>query len=285
MRNKLFGIIGYPLEHSFSKAFFEQKFSEEGIENVLYKNFSIEKIDLLPAWLNKENNLCGFNVTIPYKEAVMPFLDSLSDIAKEVGAVNVVKIDRTKHGKLFLTGYNTDVYGFEKSLLEKTQCNSVFSQWFSVKQKDKITQRCTEQTQRITEKNVNSKQLSALILGTGGAAKAVGYVLGKLNIDYQCVSRTFSKNTLSYEQLDRHIIANNLLLINATPLGMFPDTTTYPPIDYTAIGKEHLLFDLVYNPAETLFLKKGKEQGANTQNGYEMLVYQAEEAWKIWNED
>jgi len=250
MQNKLFGIIGYPLEHSFSKAFFEQKFAAEGIENVSFENFSIEKIDLLPAWLNKEKDLCGFNVTIPYKEKIIPFLDKLSPIAKEVGAVNVVKIDRTKNEKLFLTGYNTDVYGFEKSLLERKQSN----------------------------------HNSALILGTGGAAKAVGYVLRKLKIDYRFVSRTSPKNTLTYKQLDRQTIADNLLIINATPLGMFPHTTTCPPIDYTAIGKEHLLFDLVYNPAETLFLKNGKEQGASTQNGYEMLVYQAEEAWNIFNE-
>ena len=249
MQHKLFGIIGYPLEHFFSKAFFEQKFAAEGIENVSFENFSIQYVNwkLFMFLAEREKSLCGFCVTIPYKEKIIPFLDSLSDTAKAVGAVNVVRIDRSSEKVKFL-GYNTDVCGFEKSLLA---CKKDYHN-------------------------------SALVFGTGGAAKAVGYVLGKLNIDYQCVSRNLLENALTYKQLDGQAITNNLLLINATPLGMFPNITTCPPIDYTAIGKEHLLFDLVYNPAETLFLKKGKKQGATIRNGYEMLVYQAEEAWEIF---
>jgi shikimate dehydrogenase len=248
MKQRNFGIIGYPLEHSFSKSFFEQRFAAEKIENVSYKNYPIENINLLPALLEKETNLCGFNVTIPYKEAVIPFLDKISPVAEEVGAVNVVKIDRNKDEIPYLTGYNTDVLGFEKSLLEQKQ----------------------------------DYHNSALILGTGGAAKAVAYVLIKLNIAYQYVSRQPKSNALTYEMLDKQTIANNLLIINATPLGMFPNTDICPPIDYTAISEEHFLFDLVYNPKETLFLTNGKEHGTTVQNGYKMLCYQAEEAWRVW---
>ena len=254
---KIYGLIGYPLEHSFSKAFFEKKFANEKIKNVLYKNFPIENINLLSALLNKEENLCGFNVTIPYKEAIIPFLHKISTIANEVGAVNVVKIDRNNTKKPFLIGYNTDVLGFEKSFLEK------------------ISNTETQSSQSCTEK-------SALILGTGGAAKAVSYVLKKLNIEYQFVSRHTKNNTLTYKMLNKKTIEDNLLLINTTPLGMFPNADTCPPIDYTAISENHFLFDLIYNPEETLFIKKGKECGAFVQNGYEMLCYQAEEAWKIW---
>lgn len=249
MQRKLFGIIGYPLEHSFSKSFFEQKFTAEKIENVFYKNYPLENINSLPALLHQENNLCGFNVTIPHKEAVMPFLDKLSPVAAEVGAVNVVKIDRMKNGKLFLTGYNTDAYGFEKSFLE----------------------------------NKKIEQNSALVLGTGGAAKAVSYVLRKFNIEHQFISRQPKNNALAYKMLNKKTIESNLLIINATPLGMFPNANTCPSIDYTGIGREHFLFDLVYNPEETLFLKKGKEKGATVQNGYKMLVYQAEAAWEIFS--
>jgi shikimate dehydrogenase len=248
MKHKFFGLIGYPLEHSFSKAFFERKFAVENIENTTYKNFPIANIDMFPSLLDKETDLCGFNVTIPYKERIMKYLDKISDAAMEIGAVNVVKIDRNNKGVPFLTGYNTDVSGFERAFLDKKK------DW----------------------------QASALILGTGGAAKAVSFALKRLNIDYQFVSRIRSKNTLTYEQLDKKTIKDNLLIINTTPLGMFPNTDACPPIDYTAIGTKHFLFDLVYNPDETLFMKKGKKQGAEVQNGYDMLCYQAEEAWEIW---
>jgi shikimate dehydrogenase len=248
---KLFGLIGYPLEHSFSKLFFEQKFAAENIENVMYENYPIKNINLLSALLNKENNLCGFNVTVPYKEAIMPFLDSISPVAEEVGAVNVVKINRNKEKMVSLTGHNTDVFGFEKSFLDYKK------DWHA----------------------------SALILGTGGAAKAVAYVLRKWNIDYQFVSRNPQKNALTYENLDKKTIEKNLLIINATPLGMFPNTNTFPPIDYTGIGRKHFLFDLVYNPEETVFIKKGKEHGAFVQNGYEMLCYQAEESWHFFSNE
>ena len=246
---RYFGIIGYPLEHSFSKSLFEQKFAKEKIENISFENFPIRWLKLFLFLTETEKPLCGFNVTSPYKEEIVPFLDTISDIAKEIGAVNVVKIDRNSE-KVKFWGYNTDVLGFEKAFLE----------------------------------NKGIEYRSALILGTGGAAKSVGYVLKKLNIDYQFVSRQPENNALAYKTLDKQTIENNLLIINATPLGMFPNTGTCPPIDYTAIGNEHFLFDLVYNPEETLFLKKGKEKGAKVQNGYDMFVYQAEEAWKIWNE-
>ena len=243
-----FGLIGYPLEHSFSKGLFERKFAEEKIENVSYENFPTETIDLLPVLLSKNENLYGFNVTIPYKEAILPYLDRISDEAKEIGAVNVVKIDRSSGG-IKLWGYNTDTLGFEKSLLEHKE----------------------------------SKHSSALILGTGGAAKSAGYVLKKLNIKYLHVSRQPKPNALTYEMLDKNTIKDHLLIINTTPLGMFPQVDTCPPIDYAAIGKDHFLFDMVYNPAQTLFMKKGKENGAKVQNGYDMLRYQAEKTWEIFN--
>ena len=221
----------------------------------------MKNLSELRKWIDDYPQLQGFTVTIPHKETIIPFLDKISDIATEVGAVNMVKIVRNKEN-IQLLGHNTDVFGFEKAFLEKTLCNPVFSPCFSVKPKNKI---------------------SALILGTGGAAKAVAYVLKKLNIEYQFVTRNPKNNALIYEMLNKQIIQDNLLIINATPLGMFPNTDICPPIDYTAIGKKHFLFDLVYNPAETLFMKKGKEGGAFVQNGYQMLVYQAEAAWKIWN--
>ena len=258
---KLYALIGYPLEHSFSKTFFEKKFLKEKIIDAEFANFEMENLSGLRKWIDDYPHLQGFMVTIPHKETIIPFLDKISDIATEVGAVNVVKIVRNKEN-IQLLGHNTDVFGFEKAFLEKTLCNSVFSPCFSVKPKNKI---------------------SALLLGTGGAAKAIAYVLKKLNIEYQLVTRNPKNNAITYEVLNKQIIQDNLLIINATPLGMFPNINTCPPIDYTAIGKNHFLFDLVYNPAETLFMKKGKAHGAVVQNGYEMLVYQAEEGWMVWN--
>ena len=250
MQHKIYGLIGYPLKHSFSQSYFEQKFAAEGIEDAVYRNFPMEYIDELTVLMDKEPNLRGLNVTLPYKEKVLWFMTKISPIAKAVGAANVVKFEENERGVWCPTAYNTDVVGFEKSFLKHK----------------------TEHLQ------------SALILGTGGSAKAVAYVLKQLGIAYQFVSRRPQKDMLSYENLDRKTIENNLLIINTTPLGMFPKVDACPPIDYAAVGKDHFLFDLIYNPEETLFMKKGKQQGASVQNGYEMLCYQAEESWKIWNE-
>ena len=250
MKKRNFGVMGFPLEHSLSKSYFEQKFAKEKIENVSYESFSTEASRLLMFLIEMEKSLVGFNITFPYKRDIIPYLDSVSEIAQEVRSVNVVKIDRSSVPPKFL-GYNTDILGFEQSLLE----------------------------------HIKPKHRSALILGTGGAARSAAYVLKKLNIDYQYVSREAKPDVLTYETLDKKTIEDNLLIINATPLGMLPDVDTCPPIDYTAIGKNHFLFDMVYNPAQTLFLKNGKKNGAKTKNGYDMLCYQAEESWKIWNEE
>ncbi|HEV8284240.1 MAG TPA: shikimate dehydrogenase [Chitinophagaceae bacterium] len=241
---RLFGLIGYPLTHSFSKSYFAEKFKKEGIEDCKYENFPIASIDDLPRILNENPDLQGLNVTIPYKESILPFLDKKNDLVKQTGACNCIKMVNSKW-----VGYNTDVIGFERSLLSK----------------------------------LNPENRNALILGTGGAAKAVEFVLRKLGISYKHVSRYPSIKNLSYEQLTPQLMAKSTLIINTTPLGMFPKITEAPPLPYDLVTKKHLLFDLIYNPEKTLFLKKGEEQGAVIQNGYEMLIYQAEESWKIWN--
>jgi len=241
---RLFGLIGYPLSHSFSKKYFTEKFERERLENCVYENFPIPVIDDLEKILAL-SGLEGLNVTIPYKELVIPYLSRSSDIVKKINACNCIKI---KDGKLY--GYNTDVAGFENSL------------------KDKLNPALHQQ---------------ALILGTGGSSKAVKYVLEKLKIKFKVVSRKPAAGALSYEQLTKEIIQTHKLIINTTPLGMFPNVVEAPPLPYQFLTPEHFLFDLIYNPEKTLFLKKGGEQGARIQNGYEMLLLQAEENWKIWN--
>ncbi len=243
---RLFGLIGYPLTHSFSKKYFTEKFEREGLKDCRYENFQIASIEELRSILSQPG-LEGLNVTIPYKEKVISFLDQSSDAVKKIKACNCIKI---KNGKLL--GYNTDIAGFEKSL----------------------------------KKNWNPFLHShALILGTGGAAKAVKYVLDKFDVKYRKVSRKPSADSYSYEQLTRSIISKYKLIINTTPLGMYPNVVEAPPIPYEFLTPEHFLFDLIYNPEETLFLKKGRERGAFVQNGYDMLVLQAEENWRIWNTD
>ncbi len=246
---RVFGIIGYPLGHSWSAKFFAEKFQREGIHDAVYKMFPLRSIEDFPKLVEAEPHLIGLNVTIPYKEKVIKYLDKLEGAAAENKAVNVIRFNRSG-SRLKLTGYNTDVAGFEQSLLDEG---------ITLAQK-------------------------ALVLGTGGASKAVTWVLKKHGCDYLMVSRKpAGENTIGYYELTEKIIKERTLIINATPLGMLPDTDTYPPIPYQWLGQGHVLFDLVYNPPETLFLKKGKEKGCKTVNGNGMLISQATKAWEIWN--
>ena len=215
------------------------------MHNCVYDNHPLGSISELPGMLADNPSLEGFNVTIPYKEQVIPFLSEQSAVVKKTGACNCIKI---KDGKL--TGYNTDVTGFELSLKEKLAAH----------------------------------HKKALILGTGGAAKAVEYVLHHLGISYQYVSRKASARTISYDALTPGLLEAYTLIVNTTPLGMYPNVHELPPLPYEALGSNHYLFDLVYNPAKTLFLQRGEEQGAVIKNGQDMLVIQAEESWKIWND-
>ena len=242
---RLFGLIGYPLTHSFSKDYFGEKFKRELIEDCRYENFQLANITELSKIIEDHSDLEGLNVTIPYKESVLPFLDEKNELVSQTGACNCIKI---MNGKL--VGFNTDVIGFEKSLLSKLQPGH----------KD------------------------ALILGTGGAAKAVEFVLKKNQIQYTYVSRRQSQNSITYEQLTPPVLEKTKLIINTTPVGMYPKVKEMLPLPFEAITSKHFLFDLIYNPSQTLFLKKGEEKGAVIQNGYEMLVGQAEESWKIWNQ-
>jgi len=243
---RLFGLVGYPLSHSFSKKYFDEKFVQQGITNCSFENFSIENISLLQNILD-DTNLNGLAITIPYKKAVLHFLDESSDAVKQMGACNCIKI---KDGKRY--GFNTDVIGFEKSF----------------------------------SKHLLPQHKQALILGTGGAAAAVEFVMKKLNIPYQFVSRKKDANgkVFVYEELNETVLSNHQIIINCSPIGTYPKVDEAPAIPYQFINQQHYFFDLVYNPAETKFLQLAKQQGAIVQNGYEMLVLQAEENWKIWNE-
>lgn len=242
---RLFGLIGYPLTQSFSKKYFTEKFLKEDIGDAAYELFEIENICLLHSVLDNKN-LCGFNVTIPYKKEVISFLSSIDSEAEAIGACNCIKITEGK-----LKGFNTDAPAFEKSLLPLLKAH---------------------------HKN-------ALILGTGGASNAVCFVLKKLGIEYKFVSRTEKPDSYTYEQLNRNIIEDNTLIINTTPLGSFPKVENAPQLPYEYLTPIHYLYDLVYNPPVTLFLQKGRERGAAIKNGYEMLVGQAELSWQIWNTD
>jgi shikimate dehydrogenase len=239
-------LIGFPLTHSFSQRYFTEKFVREGIVDCAYLNFPIPSIDELPAVL-ADAELCGLNVTIPYKEQVLSFLDGRGPVVEAIGACNCIKIDGGRR-----VGYNTDVVGFEKALLPK----------------------------------LGKHHRQALVLGTGGAAKAVEYVLGNLGIAYRLVTRRPREGTndLGYEDIDAAMMGAYTLVVNTTPLGMYPNVEEYPALPYAAIGPKHYLFDLVYNPARTLFLKKGEERGAVVENGHAMLLLQAEESWRIWQE-
>lgn len=247
--------MGRSLGHSFSRQYFTDKFNNEHI-NASYSNFEINDISYLPQLLHDNPDIEGFNVTIPYKEAILPYLDCISEVASAVEAVNTVKVNRLEDGTCRLTGYNTDTIGFLKGLedlLNKSQYTDY-------------------------------SQLHALILGTGGAAKAVAHVLDSLGTDYIFVSRNNKNKGLLYTDLTDEIIQYHNLIINCTPLGTSPDTDSCPPIPYEYINSNHLAYDLVYNPAETTFLHKFKEREAYTQNGMCMLRAQADAAWQIWSE-
>jgi len=239
-----FGLIGKDIDYSFSRSYFNEKFKNEGL-NHNYVNFDIDSIDEFSNIISSTKNLKGLNVTIPYKEAVIPYLDKLHKTAKKIGAVNTIKI--TKKGKLI--GYNTDYFGFEKSI----------------------------------EPLIKKHHKKALILGTGGASKAIAYALERLNIKHQFVSRSQSKkNIISYDSLTENDIKSHQIIINCTPLGTYPKTNECPDILYDAIDNTHLVFDLIYNPEETKFLTIAKIKGASICNGSKMLELQAEKAWNIW---
>jgi shikimate dehydrogenase len=242
------GLIGYPLGHSFSKNYYLAKFEKENIDNVHYDLYPIERIDQFPYIFNQEQSFRGFNVTIPHKQTVIPYLHELSEEASIMKAVNCITISY-KDGQAILKGYNTDAYGFQKSL----------------------------------EPLLLPNHKQALVLGNGGAAKAVFHSLNQLGIPYKVVSRNKETGDLTYENLNDKLISEHHLIINCSPVGTFPNIDNCPNLPYDAIGENHLLYDLIYNPEETLFLKKGKERGATTKNGYEMLLLQAEKNWEIWN--
>ncbi|MEM1322455.1 MAG: shikimate dehydrogenase [Bacteroidota bacterium] len=242
-----FGLIGYPLSHSFSKRYFNEKFEQEGLSNHHYELFPLARIEELPELLTAQPNLVGLNVTIPYKQLVLPFLDEIEEGAAAVGAVNTIHLTEGK-----LKGYNTDVYGFQLSL-----------EHFVAAQERERPER-------------------ALILGTGGAARAVAWVLEQLNIDFDYVSRDPQKAALTYKMLDHRHLEQVQLIINTTPLGMAPNVEQSPAIPYSLLGPQHLLYDLVYNPQKTVFLSRGESQGCSIINGLEMLHLQAEKAWEIW---
>ncbi|MBG6236783.1 shikimate dehydrogenase [Pedobacter sp. CAN_A7] len=244
---KTFGLIGYPLSHSFSKKFFTEKFEKEGIKDRQYELFPLTEITLLKQLLvNKE--LEGLNVTIPYKVAVIPYLNEMDDAARVIGAVNCISISHEQDIP-FLKGYNTDAYGFEESL----------------------------------KPLLAPHHQKALIFGDGGAAKAVKYVLRKLGITYLSVVRSAAEGCITYAEVSPALLQEYQVLINTTPLGMSPNLETCPAIPYEALNHKHLAYDLVYNPADTLFLRQAKAQHAVAKNGMEMLVLQAERSWTIWN--
>ncbi len=247
---KTYGLIGYKLGHSFSRNFFTEKFKNEGLEGYEYVNFELDSITDFPAIFDQEKNICGLNCTIPYKQQIMQFMNEIDEVAAEIGAVNTVKIiDR--NGKRILKGFNTDLYGFENSLRPMLE----------------------------------EKHKKALILGTGGASKAIKYLFDKMGIGYLSATTKakLEEKEIGYNQLTENVMNEYLIVINATPLGTFPKVDTCPDIPYQFVGSDHVFYDLVYNPAETLFLKKGLEKGAKTKNGLEMLHMQALKSWEIWN--
>lgn len=242
-----YGLIGKPLGHSFSQRFFTEKFQREGLD-AAYSNYELQMIEELPALLREHPDLCGLNVTIPYKEAVIPYLNEVSAEAEKIGAVNTVRVS-LRNGTTYLEGFNTDLIGFRKSL----------------------------------EPLLKPHHTAALVLGTGGASKAVCAALQQLGIAVQRVSRNSAANTITYDELTPEVMALHTLIINCSPVGMFPHFDTFPQIPYHCLTSQHLLYDLVYNPEETLFLSMGRRYGAQMKGGLEMLHIQAEAAWEIWN--
>lgn len=245
-----FGLIGQTLTHSFSGKYFSEKFAREGITDAVYELYPLGSIAQFPELAASHPDLLGLNVTIPYKEAILPFLDELEETAKEIGAVNTIRFSGGKS-----QGFNTDVYGFRQSI----------------------------------KPFLTSRHERALLLGTGGASKAVHHVLRNIGIDCAFVTRNKQnapKDTLlfNYDELNHYVMDAFKLIVNCTPLGTFPDIHSFPPIPYEHLGPDHLLYDLVYNPAETQFLLRGKQYHAQTMNGFDMLRLQAEKSWQIWNE-
>ncbi len=242
-----YGTIGYPLTHSFSKQYFNEKIAREEIPDSFYESYPLQSITEFPELLKQHPSLRGLSVTIPYKEQVLKYVTALSNEVKEIGAANCIRICGNE-----LTAFNTDIIGFERSFVKK----------------------------------LIPTQKKALLLGTGGASKAVQYVLKKLGIDFMIVSRKENNlpDCITYDQISKSILAEYKIIINATPSGMSPAENTWPQIPYSFLTADHYLYDLVYKPAKTLFLQKGEEQGATIENGFEMLIIQAEENWRIWNE-
>lgn len=245
-----YGLIGYPLTHSFSMGYFNEKFKAENID-AEYVNFEIPDIKIFKEIIEANPDLCGLNVTIPYKEQVIPYLDGLDkETAGRIGAVNVIKITHLPKNKVKLVGYNSDILGFTESI----------------------------------QPLIMPHHKNALILGTGGASKAVFYGLKDLGIDSTFVSRNKrGKRIITYDDLTEETFKDNTVIVNCTPVGMYPNVDDYPPIPYQYLSDKHLLYDLLYNPEETQFMAKGKAQGATVKNGLEMLLLQAFAAWKIWN--
>ena len=242
-KSKKFGLIGKNIDYSFSKKYFSEKFKKENLDYT-YSNFDIVNISEIESIL-QNNSISGYNVTIPYKEEIIKFLDEIDEVAKDIGAVNTIKKIDNKN-----IGFNTDSIGFEKSLLPLIE---------------------------------NKTPKNALILGSGGASKAIKYVLKKLKINYSTVSRKEGKSEFVYENLNEVILNKFKMIINCSPVGTFPNINNCPNIPYEFLTKDHILYDLVYNPIESLFLKRGRERGCKTKNGLEMLEIQANESWSVWN--
>jgi len=244
---KKYGLIGTPLSHSFSKKYFTEKFKLKKIPNCSYDLYDIKNIEDLITILNQNKELLGLNVTIPYKESIFPFLNEIDPIANEIGAVNTLKIDPKKN---ILKGYNTDYFGFKKSL----------------------------------KPFINKNHQRALIIGTGGASKAVSYALKELNIDCLFVSRTpVSSDQIPYKDINEYVMKYHQIIVNTSPIGMFPKIDNKPAIPYDYLTAQHLLYDLVYNPKETQFLNEGVKHNCIQINGLQMLILQAEKSWEIWN--
>ncbi len=244
-----YGLIGYPLGHSFSMGYFNEKFANEGID-AEYINFEIPTIEMLPEVLASNPELRGLNVTIPFKERVISYLDTVSPEARAIGAVNCIRVEK-KGGQVRLKGYNSDVIGFTKSI------------------------------EPILEKS----HRKALVLGTGGASKAVSYGLRSLGLETVSVSRFQRPGTIQYGQITPEVVREYRVIVNCTPIGMYPDIDSCPDLPYGALGEKNMLYDVIYNPDRTLFMKRGEERGATVKNGLEMLLLQAFANWKIWNEE
>lgn len=243
-KKRRFGLVGKDISYSFSRGYFSNKFAALKASNSTYENFDLAQISLFESLIKENTDLTGLNVTIPYKELIIPYMDSLDETAREIGAVNTIEF--TNKG---LKGHNTDAYGFHEALTTK----------------------------------LKKQHQNALILGTGGASKAIAYVFKKLNIAFRFVSRNPENKAFSYEELDKNLIQKHQIIVNCSPVGTHPNILDRPNIPYQHINRDHLLFDLIYNPKKTAFLKEGEKNGALIENGLAMLKFQAEKAWEIWN--